>query len=80
VSNERFLLQVRIAPDLVKAVDRMGVEWGVTRAATVERLLRQALNTHSTPSGWPFRVPGQDREAAASDQPSPPPPPTPGGE
>ena len=41
--TERTLVQVRLSRDLVKQVDHLKIEWGLTRGQAMERLLKEAI-------------------------------------
>lgn len=56
--DRKVLLQVRVSEQVVRAVDRVSVEHDEWRAETVERLLRQSLDTLKREgSNWPYAIP-----------------------
>lgn len=40
------MVHVRLDPVLIKMVDYLSVDWGTTRSAAVERLIREALQQY----------------------------------
>lgn len=56
MQNERRLVQVRLSEQVVKAVDRLSVEWDLYRAEAIERLLREAIENHRV-GNWPYELP-----------------------
>lgn len=56
--TNKKLLQVRVDPVVIKAADRLSVEWDMWRAEAVERLLGEAIDRYVQPgSRWPWEAP-----------------------
>ncbi len=55
-TGSKVLVQVRIADDVVKQIDHLGIDWAVYRGEAIERLLREALAGHKRvrPDGTPI--------------------------
>ncbi len=54
----KVLVQVRLSDELVKDVDHLSIEWGLYRNETMERLLREALDTYKKQGSlWAFSTP-----------------------
>lgn len=56
--SAKVLVQVRLSEDLVKDVDHLSVEWNLYRNETVEKLLREAIDTYKKQGSlWSFSQP-----------------------